>query len=47
MKMYECYNLTEKIGNDLASIGLKENDMVFQLMNQRIEIPIINMSIWR
>ena len=47
MKISECYSLAEKIGNGLAYIGLKENDMVLELMNQRIEVPIINMAIWR
>ena len=47
MKMSECYLLAEEIANGLASIGLNENDMVFELMNQRIEVPIINMAIWR
>ena len=47
MKMSECVNLAEEIANGLASIGLNENDMVFELMNQRIEVPIINMAIWR
>ena len=47
MKMSECFSLAEEIANGLASIGLKENDMVLELMNQRIEVPIINMAIWR
>ena len=47
MKMSECFALVEEIGNGLASIGLKENDIVLEIMNQRIEIPIINMGIWR
>ena len=47
MKMSECFALAEEIGNGLASIGLKENDIVLEIMNQRIEIPIINMGIWR
>ena len=47
MKISECLILAEKIGNGLSSIGLKEKDMVLELMNQRIEIPIINMGIWR
>lgn len=47
MKMSECFSLAEEIASGLASIGLKENDMVLELMNQRIEVPIINMAIWR
>lgn len=47
MKMSECFILAEEISNGLANIGLKENDMVLELMNQRIEVPIINMAIWR
>ena len=47
IKMSDCFSLAEKIGNGLANIGLKENDMVIEIMNQRIEVPIINMAIWR
>ena len=47
MKISECFSLSEKIGNGLAFIGLKENDMVLEFMSQRIEVPIINMGIWR
>ena len=47
IKISECFSLAEKIGNGLAAIGLKENDMVLEYMNQRIEVPIINMGIWR
>ena len=47
MKMFECFKLAEEIANGLAYIGLKENDTVLELMNQRIEVPIINMAIWR
>ena len=47
MTMSECFTLAEDIANGLANIGLKENDMVLELMNQRIEVPIINMAIWR
>ena len=44
IKMSDCFSLAEKIGNGLANIGLKENDIVLELMNQRIEVPIINMA---
>ena len=47
MEISECFSLATKIANGLASIGLKENDLVLELMNQRIEVPILNMSIWR
>ena len=47
IKISDCFSLAEKIGNGLANIGLKENDMVLELMNQRIEVPIINMALWR
>ena len=47
IKMSDCFSLAEKIGNGLANIGLKENDKVLELMNQRIEVPIINMALWR
>jgi len=47
MKISECFSLSENIGNGLAFIGLKENDMVLEFMSQRIEVPIINMGIWR
>ena len=47
IKMSDCFSLAEKIGNGLANIGLKENDIVLELMNQRIEVPIINMALWR
>ena len=47
IKMSECFSLAEKIANGFANIGLKENDIVLELMNQRIEVPIINMALWR
>ena len=37
--MSDCFSLAEKIGNGLANIGIKENDMVLELMYQRIEVP--------